>query len=184
MRRRNKRKKPKKDSITQLPWQEVVTRFSPWKIISEDEIESIHHASLDVLESVGMKVLHQDARNIFKNAGLNVNESSQMVYFDRDFVLSKISTPPEEFILRARNPKRDLKLGGNHLIFSAVGGPAYCSDLDGGRRRGSFEDLQNYMKIIQSLNIIHQEGGMSFEPIELPPETRYLDLYLAQFHIL
>ena len=184
MRRRKTRKKPKKGSITQLPWQEVVTMFSPLKIISEDEIESIHHASLDVLESVGMKILHQDARNIFKNAGLNVNESSQMVYFDRDLVLSKISTPPKEFILRARNPKRDLKLGGNHLIFSAVGGPAYCSDLDGGRRRGSFEDLQNYMKIIQSLNIIHQEGGMSFEPIELPPETRYLDLYLAQFQLL
>ena len=109
MRRRNTRKKAKKDSITQLPWQEVVTRFSPLKIISEDEIESIHHASLDVLESVGMKVLHQDARNIFKNAGLDVNESSQMVYFDRDLVLSKISTPPEEFILRARNPKTRLK---------------------------------------------------------------------------
>ena len=88
MRRRNTRKKAKKDSITQLPWQEVVTRFSPLKIISEDEIESIHHASLDVLESVGMKVLHQDARNIFKNAGLDVNESSHMVYFDRDLVLS------------------------------------------------------------------------------------------------
>ena len=162
----------------------MVTKFSALKIISQDEIESIHHASLDVLEKVGMKVLHGDARKVFKQAGLDVDESTQMVYFDRDLVLNKITEPPKEFTLRARNPKRDLKVGGKHIVFSAVGGPAYCSDLDRGRRRGSLEDLQNYMKVIQSLNIIHQEGGMSFETIELPPETRYLDLYLAQFQLL
>ena len=184
MSRRNRRKKPKKSSIAQLPWQEVVTKFSPLRVISQDEIESIHHASLDVLENVGMKVLHGDARKVFKKAGLDVDESTQMVYFDRDLVSKKIMEPPKEFTLRARNPKRDIKLGGNHIVFSAVGGPAFCSDLDRGRRRGSFEDLQNYMKLIQSLNIIHQEGGMSFETIELPPETRYLDLYLAQFQLL
>ena len=181
---RNTRRKPKKSSISQLPWQEVVTKFSPLRIMSQDEIESIHHASLDVLENVGMKILHEDARKVLKKAGLDVDESTQMVYFDRDLVSKKILEPPKEFTLRARNPKRDIKIGGNHIVFSAVGGPAYCSDLDKGRRRGSFEDLQNYMKIIQSLNIIHQEGGMSFETIELPPETRYLDLYLAQFQLL
>ena len=181
---RNTRKTSKKSSISQLPWQDVVTKFSPLRIISQDEIESIHHASLDVLERVGMKVLHEAARKVFKTAGLDVDESTQMVYFDRALVSEKIAEPPKEFTLRARNPKRDLKIGGNHIVYSAVGGPAYCSDLDRGRRRGSFEDLQNYMKLIQSLNIIHQEGGMSFETIELPPETRYLDLYLAQFQLL
>ena len=99
-------------------------------------------------------------------------------------MLSKISKPPKEFTLRARNPKRDLKIGGNRIVFSAVGGPAFCSDLDAGRRRGTFEELCNYMKIIQSLNIIHQEGGMAFETIELPSDTRHLDFYLAQFQLL
>ena len=143
---RNTRKTSKKSSISQLPWQQVVTKFSPLRIISQDEIESIHHASLDVLERVGMKVLHEAARKVFKTAGLDVDESTQMVYFDRALVSEKIAEPPKEFTLRARNPKRDLKIGGNHIVYSAVGGPAYCSDLDRGRRRGSFEDLQNYMK--------------------------------------
>ncbi|MCW8872783.1 MAG: trimethylamine methyltransferase family protein, partial [Xanthomonadales bacterium] len=30
----------------------------------------------------------------------------------------------------------------------------------------------------------HQEGGGPFEPIELPPETRHLDLYLSQIRLL
>ena len=145
---RKRRKKSKGNLINQLPWQEVVTEFSALEIISEDEIESIHHASLDVLERVGMKILHQDARKIFKDAGLDVDESSQMVHFDRNLVLSNISKTPKEFTLRAKNPKRDLKIGGNHIVFSAIGGPAFCSDLDEGRRRGTFEDLCNYMKTV------------------------------------
>jgi len=37
---------------------------------------------------------------------------------------------------------------------------------------------------VQSLDIIHQEGGGPFEPIELPAETRHLDLYHAQIRLL
>jgi trimethylamine--corrinoid protein Co-methyltransferase len=99
MMQRERRKKSKENLVNQLPWQEVMTEFSALEIISEDEIESIHHASLDVLERVGMKILHQDARKIFKDAGLDVDESSQMVHFDRDLVLSNISKAPREFTL-------------------------------------------------------------------------------------
>ena len=39
MSRRNKRKKLTKKSIAQLPWQEVVTKFSALVMISQDDIE-------------------------------------------------------------------------------------------------------------------------------------------------
>ncbi len=65
-----------------------------------------------------------------------------------------------------------------------MGGPAYCNDLDRGRRRGTFEDVCDYLKLVQSLDIIHQEGGGPFETIELPAETRHLDLYQAQIRLL
>jgi trimethylamine--corrinoid protein Co-methyltransferase len=38
--------------------------------------------------------------------------------------------------------------------------------------------------VVQSLNILHQEGGGAFEPMDLPPESRHLDLYLAQLTLL
>ena len=86
--------------------------------------------------------------------------------------------------LRARNPDRDLLLGDNHIVFSSVGGPAFVSDLDNGRRPGSYSNLCDYFRVIQGLNIIHQEGGGCFEPMDLPPESRHLDLYLAQLTLL
>jgi trimethylamine--corrinoid protein Co-methyltransferase len=98
--------------------------------------------------------------------------------------MERVALAPGEVTLHARNPARNIRLGGNHLCFSSIGGPAYCSDLDRGRRRGTFEDACDYLRLVQSLDIIHQEGGGPFEPIELPAETRHLDLYLAQIRLL
>ena len=118
MSRRNKRKKLRKKLIDQLPWQEVVTKFSALEIISQDEIESIHHASLDVLESVGMKVLHQDARKIFKNSGLDVNESSQMVRETPDFnSVCQRSSVVEQLFRKQQVGSSILPVGSIRLVF-------------------------------------------------------------------
>ena len=91
---------------------------------------------------------------------------------------------PIEFGLRARNPEHDLTVDGNNIIFGSVGGPAFCSDLDKGRRPGNYEEMCDYLRVIQSLNVIQQEGGGPFEAMDLPAETRHLDLYLAQIRLL
>jgi trimethylamine--corrinoid protein Co-methyltransferase len=107
-----------------------------------------------------------------------------MVRFDRAMVAERVALAPREFTLHARNPAKNFRLGGRHLAFTSVGGPAYCNDLDRGRRRGRFEDACDYLRLVQSLDILHQEGGGAFEPIELPAETRHLDLYLSQIRLL
>jgi len=107
-----------------------------------------------------------------------------MVRFDRDLVLEKIALAPSDFSLRARNPERNLHIGDNNMVFASVGGPAFVSDLDNGRRPGNYEEMCDYFRVIQSLNIIHQEGGGCFEPMDLPPESRHLDLYFAQLTLL
>ena len=117
-------------------------------------------------------------------AGAMVDESSGMVRFDPGLVMEHLALAPQSVTLHARNPDKNIILGGRHLAFTSVGGPAYCHDLDRGRRRGSFEDACDYIRLVQTLDIIHQEGGGPFEAIELPPETRHLDLYQAQIRLL
>ncbi len=106
------------------------------------------------------------------------------VRFDPDMVIETIATAPSSFTLRARNPARDLMIGGDKIVFAAVGGPAFCSDLDRGRRPGTFAEQCDYLRIIQSLGIIHQEGGGPFEAMDLSPETRHLDLLAALTRLL
>ncbi len=54
------------------------------------------------------------------------------------------------------------------------------SDLDKGRRPGCYAEQCDFLRLVQSLNVIHHEGGGPFEAMDLPAESRHLDLYLAQ----
>lgn len=178
-RRRSVRTKRVAGQIQQLPWREVVNPFAALNIISADEIEQIHRSSLKILRDVGMRVLDDDARRYYRAAGAEVNESSHMVRFDPSLVEEMVAKAPSSVRLRARNPERQVTLGGNHMIFSSVQCPAFANDLDKGRRFGTMDELNDFVRIVQSLNIIHQGGGGGFEPVDLPVETRHLDMTYA-----
>ncbi len=170
--------------VRQLPWREVTNPHAPFAVLSEDQVEAIHRSSLRVLSEMGMRVLYDEARRLYREAGAYVDDATKIVRFDPAMVEETIRTIPPVFSLRARNPQKKLILGANHSVFSSVGGPAYVTDLDRGRRSGTYADQCEYLKLVQSLNIIHQEGGGPFEAMDLPPETRHLDLHLAQVRLL
>ena len=163
----------------QLPFGKVVNRYPPIALLSADELESIHVASLRLLSEIGMEVMHDESRNLLKAVGATVDESNQRVRFDPAMIEEKIKTAPSSFTLQARNPEKNLKVGDGSLIFAATGGPAFVSDLDRGRRAGNYQDMCDYIKVVQSLNVIHQEGGCPCEPTDLPADSRHLDFYLA-----
>ena len=171
-------------SIRQLPFQHLVNRYAPIDILSLDQVDTIIAAALGILERQGMRFLEPGSRQLLKAAGAECDEATQMVRFDRALVMEKLAAAPAEFRLRARNPARDLHIGGRHIVFGAVGGPAFCTDLDRGRRAGTHAEVCDFLKLIQSLNIIHQESGGPFEALDLPPDSRHLDLYLAQLTLL
>ena len=184
MTRRTGRKRRLADEIRQLPWRVVVNPYSPTEVLNGEQIETIVQASLKVLETQGMRFLEQGSRKIMQRAGADIDEPGKMVRIDRGLVEEKLALAPSKFSLRARNPARNLTVGGNNILFSSIGGPAFCSDLDKGRRPGTYDEMCDYLRLVQSLNIVHQEGGGPFEAMDLPAETRHLDLYLAQIRLL
>ncbi len=184
MTRRGRKQKRTAGSFRQLPWQTVANPFPPLEVLSADQLEAIVDASLSILETKGFRFLEDESRRILAAAGADVDEPSKMVRFDRGLVEEKAALMPAQFELRARNPAHDLLLGGNRIVFGSVGGPAFVSDLDKGRRPGTYAETCDFMKLVQSLNIIHHEGGGCFEAMDLPPESRHLDLYFAQLTLL
>ena len=57
-------------------------------------------------------------------------------------------------------------------------------DLDKGRRDGTYAEQCDFLRVVQSLDVLHQEGGGGFEALDLPASTRHLDLYYAQCTLL
>jgi trimethylamine--corrinoid protein Co-methyltransferase len=163
--------------IPQLPFRTLTNPFTPLEVLSADHVEEIHRTSLRILEEVGIEVLGDRAIDKLAAAGATVDRSNRRVRMDGALVEELIATAPPEFTLHARNPARNVVLGGRHLVFSSVGGPAFVTDLDRGRRAGTWQDFQDYVALISTLNVIHQEAGGPLEPTDLPVETRHLDMY-------
>lgn len=156
------------------PFRRLRNPYRPVEVLSTDQVEHIHQSSLMLLANSGMRVLAPAARQMLARAGCVVDDT--LVRFDPDFVEAAVSQVPSEFTLRARNPAHDLTIGGNHVVFTSVGGPAFVNDVERGRRPGTHAEQEEYLRVIQSLGVIHQEGGGPFEAMDLPPETRHLDL--------
>jgi trimethylamine--corrinoid protein Co-methyltransferase len=161
--------------IAQKPFRQPCRRFPPMEIVSADELEAIHRASLIILEEIGMDFLNAEARRLLREAGADVREGSQRVRFDRGLIEEKIRTVPAEFTLHARNPAHNLRFGGAWLSFPQMASAPNCSDADRGRRPGSQEDFRNLVKLGQSFNIIHLTGGYPVEPVDLHASVRHLD---------
>ncbi|WP_374654986.1 trimethylamine methyltransferase family protein [Dongia sp.] len=176
---RRRERRPASSGPRQMPFANVANRYPPIALLSCDELESIHHASLRLLSEIGMEVMHDESRALLKAAGAIVDESNQRVRFDPAMIEEKIRTAPASFTLQARDPAKNLNVGNGGMIFAATGGPAFAHDIDRGRRAGNYQDMCDYIKVVQSLNVIHQEGGCPCEPTDLPADSRHLDFYLA-----
>lgn len=164
--------------LPQLNFTRCQNPYSPITVISEDQIEAIHDTSLSILQEVGLNFLLPEAKAILKEAGADVDPSSDRVRFDRAFIEEKIKTAPREFTLHARNPAHDLWIGGNTVNFCSVGSPPNASDLDGGRRRGCRKDFQDFLKLSQYFNICHLVGGYPVEPTDIETPIRHLEAML------
>ena len=180
MRQRRPARTP--NAIPQPPFGQVPRAYEPIKVISDDQVEAIHQAALRLLATQGMRVLNGTALDHFRRAGAKVE--GQMVYPDPGLIEACLATVPRTFRIAARNRAKDLRFGGNDVVFSTVGGPAYVMDLDRGRRDGTLQDMQDYLRLCQCLNVLQQESGGPLEPMDLPASTRHLDLYLSQCTLL
>jgi trimethylamine---corrinoid protein Co-methyltransferase len=158
----------------QRPWAQPRMCYGPTQVLSADEIESIHHASLRVLSELGMDFLDADAREALRAAGAQTSADTQRVRFDPDMVTETIRTAPSSFTLHAWNPAHDLRLGEDWVAFGTVGSPPNVSDLDRGRRIGNRVDYQNLLRLGQALNTVHFLAGYPVEPVDIHHGVRHL----------
>ena len=180
-RRRGRRRGPSHKSreragirIPQLPWRQPSNPYPPLEILNEDQVEAIHATSMRILEELGVELMSPRARQMFRAAGAEVDESSATVRLDRGLVAELLALAPSSFTITGRNPDKRLVFGGNHLAFSLVAGPPRVHDRERGRRDGNLRDYEDFIRLA-----IHIIGNQVVAPVELPANTRHLDTYDA-----
>ncbi len=153
----------------------LVNTQSKSAVLSDDALEAIHQASLTILEEIGMDVILPEARERMRAAGADVTPGTDRVRFDRGLIMDMIASVPASFTMHARNPARNVAIGGNNLVFAQIASAPFVADREGGRRTGNQEDFRKLVKLAQSYDIIHTTGGYPVEPVDLHASVRHLD---------
>jgi trimethylamine--corrinoid protein Co-methyltransferase len=157
-----------------VPFRRLRNRQAPAAFLDPEGIETIHNASLDILEAIGLDFLDDETLDIWATAGAKVDRPSRHVWLDRDLVLEAVAQAPSHFTWRARNPAHDLIVGGDHIVFGPCGGMAYVTDLDRGRRAGTMTDYENFLKLSQMNGVLHIGAWEQVTPQEVDVNTRHL----------
>ena len=145
------------------------------RLISDDEVETIHAKSLLLLEEIGMDVLNPEARDLYRSAGACVE--GERVRIGREIITEALTSAPVEFTMYCRNAGRNIRMGNNWIAFWPVGGPPNCSDMDRGRRPGTLEDNHNFIRLAQSFDCVSGAGGGSVDALDYHASIRHLHIY-------
>ena len=153
-----------------------ITRKIPhYELLDEEGLELIENNADTILQEVGIDFRYEPALKLFKEAGADVD--GERVRFPRGMCRKIIQdSAPSIFEQKARNPERNVMIGGKHTVFAPVYGPPFVSDLDKGRRYAEIEDFRNFVKLAYMLPSLHHSGGTVCEPTDLPVNKRHFDM--------
>ena len=130
------------------------------KLLSREQIMDIHNATLEVLEQTGVNVKSEKALRVLEEAGADVNLKQQIAKIPPHLVEEAIRKNPPRFTLHGRNLQKKCKFEDGRVYFSVSGAPPYVLDLDGTRRRATYKDIENLIRITDALEYIHISGAI------------------------
>jgi len=149
-----------------------VNTMPRYEILGEPALEAIDRAWRRLLADIGVDFLDPAACRVFEQAGQRVEGTR--VYLDPDYVLDRLARAPSSFVLRGRNPERSVSIGGDAMTVASVGGPPFVG-LGAERRDSTLADAADFIRLSHSFEQIACVGR-PLEAIELPMETRHLDM--------
>ncbi len=153
-----------------------ITRKIPEYILLDEEGLSLIEDNADtILQEIGIEYHYPPALQLFRQAGADV--SGTRVRFPKGLCRKIIrDSAPRIFEQKARNPLRNVTIGGKSTVFAPVYGPPFIRDLDKGRRYAVIEDFRNLVKLTWMLPSLHHSGGTVCEPTDLPVNKRHFDM--------
>jgi trimethylamine--corrinoid protein Co-methyltransferase len=80
------------------------------QFLSDEQLDRLQEATLQILEDVGVKFPSEKALAIFADHGAQVDHDTQIVKIPRDLVYKAMATVPRYFHVGARNPACDFDL--------------------------------------------------------------------------
>ncbi len=120
--------------------------------LTQEQVEQVHEASLEILENTGMLVRHEKARRIFAQHGCQVDSEKQTVKFPRKVVEQFRVMIPPTFTFRGRDAKFDRTLPDDSpVVVTGSSAPNIIDPVTGKERRSRSDDIARIAHLINNL---------------------------------
>lgn len=140
--------------------------------MDEEQIRLLDDASMAILEEVGVVFRDPVALEQWKTHGARVE--GERVFFDRAQIRELITSIPAEITYHARDPGKNVTIGGNNCIFVPMTGAPYIVDLDNNRRLPTLDDLAMFHKLAHMSPALHSTAHHIVEPMDHAVSHRHL----------
>jgi trimethylamine--corrinoid protein Co-methyltransferase len=124
-------------------------------ILSDEEVRKIHTATLDVIESTGIRFPSQKALDILEAHQVQIDRDTMVAKIPGYVIEEYLAKAPPTYTLSARESSLDLPLDGNHSHLGTDGcGVEIIDALTGERRRTTKKDVSDVARVADYLEEI------------------------------
>ena len=152
-------------------------KFKPLEMLSTEELENIHRNGLYTLEKTGMRVEHERALQLFADNHCDVDFGEKRVRIPAWLAEESVRKVPSSYILKARDGKSDLMVGGDTVYFMQGMGMRYVDLSTWETRPATLTEHKEAMIVADALENCHLADAV-FAYTELkgvPPAMTFVE---------
>jgi len=150
-----------------------------YRILTEAQIKEVHRATLEVLETVGVRVLHPEGLQLLRDAGCRV-KADGIVQIPSWLIEECIRSAPSRITVYDRKGQVAMRLEGNKVHFGLGTDLLHTYDLKTGELRSSrLQDVKDAARTADYLQEIDFIGSCAL-PQDVSTNLMYVDSFKAQ----
>lgn len=133
--------------------------LQPLAVLSENEIQAIHNATLDILAETGVQLDHPAMLDALAKTGAEVDREAGRVRFSRACLEEALGSIPPQFTVHDRTGSEAFVLGDGRPKIAAGHNAVFWLDSETGQtRRSTVADVEQFARICDNLEAIDAIG--------------------------
>ena len=135
-----------------------------FRMLSDDQIEEIFYAAVDVLEQVGTRVHGEEGLALLRDAGCLVSDGDDLVHIPSWLVKEALNTTPERIVVAGRDRSNRIYLEMDKICFGTGSDcPSLIDPYTDEVRKYTYQDVYNAARISDALPHIdfHMSLGLT-----------------------
>lgn len=150
-----------------------------YRLLREEQIKELHAASLDVLETVGVRVMAEEGIQLLRDAGCRVKKD-RIVQMPAEIVEKCMHSAPSRIAIYNRLGAEAMRLEGDNIYFGLGTDLIKTRDLRTGELRPSrLQDVADAARTADYLMEIDFTASMAL-PSDVATNTIYIESFRAQ----